>query len=532
MLDRIENVDLREVLREIARNNTFFHLETDINIGFDQMEHAAKLDDPTETTLIWVSYPGGIDCYSEREVFHKDTRDYNGVIYHGTECQSERRLAYAVEVTALLDGEKLYGNLYQIDINKYADHVKQNALVSDTKRLFLKDPPIFGKSQITMPKSEFNERYPRGLPKMTHYRAEPRDPAALDALLINAHKDREASTQPCSQYSHTSKLYNERREFYSSEIMRSIDKLEGANSPDERSFTVPLNSYIANAFGPEQLSQLLDELPYINAMFAVQKGQNDMRVVVPYDEVLQHRRDQAQYEKLLNIVDSLEVGQRYHDPKGYVVQEADEGFDEEDGEYYSFDEIRIHDIEIEGMDGDMIDTTLGEIKKTAFASFILDGSYTLIEKAGPERGEDDLPARLEKAAAHIIETSSQETSGGNWITHPGDVPADILSPDEYMANIQAIADIMLGYEAVAEAVVDASDGSIDTMMYLDYCPNIDDSEIEEVYDNPANRKVVDPLTTKPDSPKPSILGQLAAAQKEAAAMQSTGAPIKHKGMEI
>lgn len=294
-MDRINNVDLREALQRIAENNTFFHLHNDLGISFEQMERAAKLDDPTEKTLIWVSNPSGIDCYTERETFVKDSRGNNGVHYHGFDMQSDRKLAYAVEVTAIKDG-KIYGNLYETDIRKYAENTRQNALASNTVRLYLADPRDNGQ-QITMPKDEFNRRYPLDLPKMTAYRYEPDNPAALYALLDKAWKDREANSTPSDLWLHTSRLYDERYAFYANQTMRDIGKLNEPNSPDKMTFSVSLNSYVANAFGPEELAKLLDAMPYKNAAFTMQKGWRDMRVVVPRDEVLKERQAQAAHEK-------------------------------------------------------------------------------------------------------------------------------------------------------------------------------------------------------------------------------------------
>jgi hypothetical protein len=60
-LDYIENVDLCEALRKIANQNTYFHLENDLGVSIEQMERAAKINDYNDKTLIWVSYPSGID---------------------------------------------------------------------------------------------------------------------------------------------------------------------------------------------------------------------------------------------------------------------------------------------------------------------------------------------------------------------------------------------------------------------------------------------------------------------------------------
>lgn len=299
-MDRINNVDLREALRQIAENNTFFHRENDLGISFDQMERAAKMDDPTEKTLIWVSTPSGIDCYTEREVFQHNTRAHNGVLFHGFDMQSDRKLAYAVTVSGIVQ-DKLRGSIIEIDMRRYAEHVKQNVLSNDTVRLFLGDFRD-NEKQMTMPRHEFDQRYPvfGAHPNefhITYSRHEPNDHARLYALLDSTAKDREeASTLRADLWSHTTRLYDERYAFYAAQTVREIDKLQSPNSPDKQTFTVRLNAYIATAFGNNELGKLLDALPYKTAAITVQKGQPDMRVVIPRDEVLQHRRGQEQQD--------------------------------------------------------------------------------------------------------------------------------------------------------------------------------------------------------------------------------------------
>jgi len=279
-VDRIDNVDLRVALDDIAKNNTFFHCENDLAISIEQMERAARQRDYTDKTLIWVSYPSGIDCYPEREVFQKNTRSYNSVLYHGTETPGDRRLAYAVEVTGIKDGI-LYGSLYETDIRDYAKGVHQNAVPSNTVRIY-KDSG----RQTVMPRDEFNRRYPLDLVKMAYWRHEPDDPAALKTVMDdmwNTHRD--GKYKSCDLWSHTNRLHDSRSDFYAGQLLRDLSRLDKPNSPDKQGFMVSLDGRAATAFDPEQLSRLLDKLPYKDAAFTVYKGQSYMRLVVPRDEV-------------------------------------------------------------------------------------------------------------------------------------------------------------------------------------------------------------------------------------------------------
>ena len=258
-MDRIDNVDLREALDMIAQNNTFFHLDNDLGISIGQMERASKLRDYTDKTLIWVSYPSGIDCYSEREVLQKDTRGYNGVLYHGTDMPGDRRLVYAVDVIGVKDG-RLYGSLYETDIKEYAKIVHAAAVPSNTVRIYEENG-----RETTMPCGEFNRRYPLDLVKMAYWRHEPDDPAALKIVMDdiwNSHRDGKHKTSDI--WAHTSKLYDNRDIFYSNQIMRDLNKLREPNSPDRQFFTVPMDSRAA-ALSPEHLSRFLEKLPYNTA---------------------------------------------------------------------------------------------------------------------------------------------------------------------------------------------------------------------------------------------------------------------------
>jgi len=280
-LDKIDNVDLREALDSIARNNTFFHLYNDLGVSIEQMEHAAKLSDSTDKTLIWVSYPSGIDCYPEREVFQKGTRGYHGVLYHGKEdVQGDRKLAYAVDVHSIKGG-KLLGSLYEIDIREYAKTVRSNAVPSNTIRIYEENG-----RQSTMPKDEFDRRYPLYLVKMADWRHEPDNPAVLKAVIDDVWNNiRGGKYKLCDIWQHTSKLYDDRDNFYSNQILRDLSKLSEPNSADKQFFTTSLDARVAAAFDPEQLSRLLDRLPYKGAELSIKKGQSYMQVIIPRDEI-------------------------------------------------------------------------------------------------------------------------------------------------------------------------------------------------------------------------------------------------------
>jgi len=293
---RIDDVDLQDALYKIARTNTFYHLDNDINVSFDQMKTAHRLlvNDPLEKILIWVSYPSGIDCYSERDVFQKDTRGYNGVIYHGNGADNERKLAYAVEVTEYKEekGEiKLYGNLFEINIKEYAHNVKNDALTSNNKSVFYVDSFLGTDIQTTMTKEEFDNDYPHEKLKTAfHWRNEPDNLYILKYFLIEAQEKREFKCEASDLWLHESNLYDGKIKYYADEIMRKLNEISEPNSPDKQFFTADVNYIVANNFDTERIKQLLDAIPYKNVEYGIKKGQYGFKINIPRDEILQERQ--------------------------------------------------------------------------------------------------------------------------------------------------------------------------------------------------------------------------------------------------
>jgi len=308
-MDCLSNVDLRKALMDIAQCNTFYHLDNDIKISFDNMEQVAKMGDMSEKSFVWVSYPSGIDCYSEREVFQKDTRGYNGVLYHGAGAEREPKLAYVVEVWELKEGS-IYGNIYEIDIQKYAEAVRENAVPSNAMRLYLGNLNDIDK-QVVMPLDEFNKRYPLDLPKMEYWRNEPADQDALKAVTAKVWDSGLLSMDSIGLWEHINKLDDRRLDFHAAKLISGINSHKEPNSPDKQSFTTTLDAYVANNFGTEQLSKLLDKLPYENAAFAVQKGNRwNMNLVIPKNEVLALRQDRSDKPQKPSIIGTLEANEQ------------------------------------------------------------------------------------------------------------------------------------------------------------------------------------------------------------------------------
>jgi hypothetical protein len=108
---------------------------------------------------------------------------------------------------------------------------------------------------------------------------------------------------------------------------------------------------------------------------------------------------------------------------------------------------------------------------------------------------DEIKTMLEKATEYIVKKCADETISGSYYVHADDVPGEVLAPGLFVEHIDTIADMILGYESVAEA--DVEDGVISVIMYTDCCPNHEPSLVgSNENDDYGNQTTPNPLTKR------------------------------------
>lgn len=135
-----------------------------------------------------------------------------------------------------------------------------------------------------------------------------------------------------------------------------------------------------------------------------------------------------------------------------------------------------------------VETAKAFLKEKGFSD---DELECLVFETLPISGE--VHAKLEKAVEYIVKKCTNETTSGTYIVHADDFPVDILTPGLFAEHIATIADLMLGYESIAD--VDVEDGAISTIIYTDYCPNYTPAP-DEAAKFPDDRETLDPLAKK------------------------------------
>ena len=106
----------------------------------------------------------------------------------------------------------------------------------------------------------------------------------------------------------------------------------------------------------------------------------------------------------------------------------------------------------------------------------------------------EINGKLERAAAFIIETGARETTTGHYYIYPDEIPEEIISPRLFRQYSNNVVDVLKQYEAIGDIEV-MLDGTIDIIIYLDYCPNYE-PDADEREDYPDDRAILDPLQSR------------------------------------
>lgn len=112
----------------------------------------------------------------------------------------------------------------------------------------------------------------------------------------------------------------------------------------------------------------------------------------------------------------------------------------------------------------------------------------------------ELTKKLIEVADYIIKQGTTNTYEGNWIITFDEIPSDVLGVDMLHKHQDSLCDLLFKHQEVADVVI--SGDTIDVVYYLDFCPNVEQEEIDD--DNTEFKC------------KPSILAQLQEGKKSVA----------------
>ncbi len=131
--EKFTNVDILQFMGQVVKKHTT-HYQLDFEIDKKILIEAAYKQEQQDRTFIWLCRTHGTWCLHERDVFLKDTREYNTFMFY-MEQTREPVLAFVIEVTGACNNI-VYGNLYAIDYKSFYKHVRDIAL--DTAYVVMK----------------------------------------------------------------------------------------------------------------------------------------------------------------------------------------------------------------------------------------------------------------------------------------------------------------------------------------------------------------------------------------------------------
>lgn len=134
-MKKFEDVDIIDSLRRIMNTNTQYY-RSDFVYDVKILQDVAECDKSQDRRLLFMSRPHGTYCFREKEVFKKDSAAYTTWNYYG-EQSNDKILAYAVHVTGIV-GDKIRGNIYELDYQQHYRHVTQTAVNADIQTIHYK----------------------------------------------------------------------------------------------------------------------------------------------------------------------------------------------------------------------------------------------------------------------------------------------------------------------------------------------------------------------------------------------------------
>lgn len=122
---KFRNVDILEMMGRIVDVHTA-HYKLDYEIDKEMLKAAAGKKEEQDRIFLWMCRENGTWCLRERDVFLKDTREYNTFCFYA-EQTGEPVLVYAVEAKGISDGI-VAGDIYALDYSQHYEYVKKAAI--------------------------------------------------------------------------------------------------------------------------------------------------------------------------------------------------------------------------------------------------------------------------------------------------------------------------------------------------------------------------------------------------------------------
>ena len=274
-MKKLMDVDLIQSLKAVLQQNTGFY-QSDFEIDRQILARAASEPEGRDRTFLWLSRPCGTHCLREREVFLKGSPAYGVWQFFGNRNHNGV-LAYAAEITHD-EGDKILGNLYELDFGQHSRHVEDKALPMDYVRVVYEHGSR--KQPVTKTVSS-EEDLLFGKYLYSEYQTNESD--AHRHILREEKQDRDRFKQGDFQ-EHIVSLRIGRIETEAKRIVEKIRALEKPNSSDGNYFMAELSTVFTALASSEDLESLDHMMPYKEYSFSEIKGWHGRYIFVAKEE--------------------------------------------------------------------------------------------------------------------------------------------------------------------------------------------------------------------------------------------------------
>jgi hypothetical protein len=195
-------------------------------------------------------------------------------------------------------GDKIVGNLCELDYQQHAEHVRRASLPVSFVLITRDDGKI-----RQVPYEEYRDN-PDVARRATGIRYEPEDESVLLGLLRREQARRE-QLKTGNFKIHLQSLTDSRIQAEAERIVSEFGVLTEPNSPNKTHYMVQLSPGIDLLYGSREIDTLLDMLPYKSLSMSGLKGEKGLWLMVSKDE----NRDQTLLPKKASVKQQLKEAQ-------------------------------------------------------------------------------------------------------------------------------------------------------------------------------------------------------------------------------
>ena len=274
-MKKFMGVDLIQSLKAVLQQNTGFY-QSDFEIDRQILARAASDPEGRDKTFLWLSRPCGTHCLREREVFLKGSPAYGVWQFFGNRNHNGV-LAYVAEITHN-EGDKILGNLYELDFGQHIKHVEEKALPMDYVRVVYEHG---SRNQLIAKTVSREDDLLFGKYLYSEYMTNESD--SHRHILWEEKQNRDRFKHGDFQ-KHIESLRAGRIRTEARRIADQIRTLEKPNSPDGEYFIAELSKVFTALASSEDLESLYFMMPFKECSFSEIKGQYGIYVFVSKEE--------------------------------------------------------------------------------------------------------------------------------------------------------------------------------------------------------------------------------------------------------